>query len=75
MKNRKIKVNRTISVLLMSCIASIQGWSATYFVDCLLGDDTNDGLSTESVWKTIDKINATLLSPKDNVRFKANQRT
>ena len=57
----------------MSCIASIQGWSATYFVDSLLGDDANDGLSTVSAWKTIDKINATLLSPGDNVRFKANQ--
>ena len=32
-------------------------FSATYYVDSISGDDTNDGLSAETAWQTVHKVN------------------
>jgi len=34
--------------------------TTTYYVDCNAADDTGDGLTTGTAWKTIAKVNATL---------------
>jgi hypothetical protein len=52
-----------LGAILIACLASIQGWSATYFVDSLVGDDNNVELYGDLSWKTIDKVSATLLLP------------
>jgi len=37
------------------------------------GNDTNDGLSTSSPWKTITKVNASSFNPGDNIVFQGGQ--
>jgi parallel beta-helix repeat protein len=44
--------------------------AATYYVDATNGNDPNDGLSTESAWKTIHKVNGTNFNPGDSILFK-----
>lgn len=42
----------------------------TYFVDATNGNDSLDGQSSSSAWKTIAKVNSTSFSPGDNILFK-----
>jgi hypothetical protein len=42
----------------------------TYYVDSVGGEDTNAGTSSNSPWKTITKVNATMFKPGDSVLFK-----
>lgn len=42
----------------------------TYYVDQTLGDDDNDGLSTDNPWKTISKVNSSSFIPGDQILFK-----
>ncbi|WP_261305105.1 fibronectin type III domain-containing protein [Paenibacillus andongensis] len=41
-----------------------------YYVDATLGNDANDGLRTETPWRTMDRVNSQILSPGDKVLFK-----
>lgn len=45
--------------------------AATYHVDAKTGDDGKDGLSPETAWRSLDKVNATTLQPGDRLLFKA----
>lgn len=45
----------------------------TYYVDATLGSDTNSGKSWNAPWQTKAKVEATVLKPGDNVRFKAGE--
>ena len=62
-------LRRTIvwSVLVL---AVVPGWSATYYVDATGGNDSNDGLSQGSAWKSISKVNGSTLAAGDQVLFK-----
>ncbi len=42
----------------------------TYYVDATKGDDSNDGLSPETAWKTIGKVNSMSFNPGDSILFK-----
>ncbi len=42
----------------------------TYYVDSQIGDDANDGISEETPWQTLSRIEQTKLFPGDTVRFK-----
>ncbi|MFA5147286.1 MAG: Ig-like domain-containing protein [Candidatus Omnitrophota bacterium] len=42
----------------------------TYYVDATSGDDANDGLSEETPWKTIAKVNSASFVPGDSILFK-----
>lgn len=42
-----------------------------YYIDAINGDDTNDGTSETSAWKTLDKVNQTTFMPGDQILFKA----
>lgn len=41
-----------------------------YYVDATSGDDTANGTTTGTPWKTIAKVNTATLNPNDNVYFK-----
>lgn len=43
---------------------------ATYYIDCSNGNDTNNGTSVASAWKTISKANTAPLNPGDKLLFK-----
>lgn len=41
-----------------------------YYVDCVAGNDANDGLSEATAWKTLTKANAASLIPGDSLLLK-----
>lgn len=56
-----------ISFLLIKPSAS---YAATFYVDSVGGNDSNSGTSIDQAWKTISKVDSTVLSPGDEVLFK-----
>ncbi|MEF2244810.1 CBM96 family carbohydrate-binding protein [Paenibacillus sp. IITD108] len=44
--------------------------AGTYYVDSVAGDDSNDGLSEHTPWKTLDKVNAVQFQPGSMILFK-----
>lgn len=42
-----------------------------YYVDSVLGNDSNAGTGEGAAWKTLNKINATTFQPGDTILFKA----
>lgn len=47
------------------------GSGIKYYVDSHEGDDSNDGRSEATAWKTIDKVNTVLFQPGDQILFKS----
>lgn len=43
---------------------------ATYYIDATGGSDSNDGLTEDTAWATVDKVNATTFSAGDSILFK-----
>lgn len=41
-----------------------------YYVDCAAGNDANNGLSTTSAWKSLNRVNTATLSPGQSLLFK-----
>ena len=70
---------RLISVLLMKKITCIVLFiifvgntkAQVYYVSSTLGNDQNDGLSIESPFKSIDKLNSMEFNPGDSIYFKS----
>lgn len=59
-----------LAFLILSGLAHIaQG--ATYYIDFAAGQDSNAGISASAPWKSLDKVNATVLHSGDRVLFKA----
>lgn len=53
------------------------GWSANatvYYVDSQNGDDVHSGTSQTQAWKTLERVNAHVFQPGDQLRFKAGSR-
>lgn len=48
-----------------------KGNGTTYYVDAGNGDDSADGTSEKTAWKTIDKVNSTTFYAGDSILFKA----
>lgn len=40
-----------------------------YYVDSILGSDTNDGLSQDTAWKSLSKVSSKAFNPGDVVKF------
>ena len=51
------------------CLAGT-GWASTYFVDSVGGSDSNGGLSAQTAWKTVAKVNTSTFVAGDTVLFK-----
>ncbi|MBA2938903.1 InlB B-repeat-containing protein [Paenibacillus sp. CGMCC 1.16610] len=45
----------------------------TFYVDYSNGQDTNDGTTPETAWKTLDKVNATQFGPGNKILFKSGE--
>jgi hypothetical protein len=46
--------------------------SAVYYVDSVSGNDNNNGISPNTAWKSLDKVNSLVFKPGDSILFKAN---
>ncbi len=51
---------------------NVSAQSVTYYVDNINGDDSKNGTSPLTPWKTLSKINSTTFQPGDNILFIAN---
>ena len=54
--------------LLLVCSTAL---AAVYYVDSDAGDDTRDGLSEASPWRSLERVNATTFAPGDSLLLKA----
>jgi hypothetical protein len=54
-----------------SCSEIIKKEEFTYFISSSEGSDANDGLTSKSAWKTLEKANATILKPGHKLLFKS----
>ena len=59
----------TISFLILLLLLSLDVFSANYYVSST-GNDSNSGLSPETPWKSISKVNSIKFIPGDNIFFK-----
>src|SRR6266550_386847 len=51
------------------CVVAVSSWAATFYVDAV-GNDTNDGLSPATAWKTVAKVNGSTFAAGDQILFK-----
>jgi hypothetical protein len=58
------------NTLRSSSVATI---NTSYYLDCLNGNDANDGLSPATAWKTMAKVNGTVFGPGDSILLKRGQ--
>lgn len=49
------------------------GSGITYYVDATNGNDSNNGTTTSTAWKSVDKVNAVTFHPGDRILFKAGE--
>ncbi|MGG7213555.1 right-handed parallel beta-helix repeat-containing protein [Clostridium nigeriense] len=49
------------------------GSGIKYYVDASGGNDSNDGMSEATAWKTINKVNTVVFQPGDQILFKAGE--
>ena len=47
--------------------------ASTYYISTSLGNDTNNGLTTQTPFKSIEKLNSLFYNPGDTILFKANE--
>ncbi|MDQ6423637.1 discoidin domain-containing protein [Paenibacillus sp. LHD-117] len=59
-------------VLVLSPISTVSAANTTYYVDSVAGNDSNNGTSTSTPWKTLSKVNATAFGAGDKILFKYN---
>ncbi|PYX28952.1 MAG: hypothetical protein DMG80_15545 [Acidobacteria bacterium] len=55
------------------CAIAGSAWAATFYVDATAGNDTNDGLSQATAWKTVAKVNGATFAAGDQILFKRGQ--
>jgi len=61
-----------LSVLALLAVrpAAVSSASTTYYVSSSGGNDSNDGLSPDTAFKSVGKVNGLALQPGDRVLFK-----
>jgi len=55
-------------------ITTLSSTGATYFIDAAGGNDANDGLTEQTAWQTLAKVNSSSFAPGENVLFKRGER-
>src|SRR4030042_5735465 len=71
--NAKIKIYIILSgILFLLLFGSMPFFAkaATYYVDASHPNDLSNGLTLETAWKTINKVNKSSFLPGDNILFK-----
>ena len=60
-------------LFLLSCVAAALSpcLAAIYYVDSVSGSDGYSGLSPETAWRTLAKVNSVSFAPADNILFKS----
>jgi len=61
---------KSILAVAMVCLAGTLLHAATYYVDATGGNDSSDGLSQGTAWKSIAKVNGSTFAAGDQILFK-----
>jgi len=60
-----------VFILLAGVLFAGSCQSAVYYVDNVLGSDTNDGTCSSQAWQSLDKVNSTTFEPGDEILFRS----
>jgi parallel beta-helix repeat protein len=60
-------------VVFTLCILPFPAQAATYYVDAKNGNDSNNGTSQSSAWKSLEKLNTFPFQPGDTILFKRSE--
>lgn len=63
-----MRIPQILAAMLLCLLTSAS--ATTYYVDATAGDDTKDGLTTATAWKSIAKVNGSSFAPGDQILFK-----
>ncbi len=64
------RVHTFVILLIASLLALSPSWGESYYIDSVDGNDSNDGLSTNTPWASHTKAESTSLAAGDTVHFK-----
>jgi hypothetical protein len=64
---------RTVFSALLAAL-SVSGHAATFHVDSAAGDDSAPGTSPAQAWRSLERVNAQVFQPGDQLRFKSGGR-
>ena len=59
---------------LLAPLTTASSLAATYFIDASGGNDANNGLTEQTAWQTLSKVNSYPFAPGENVLFKRGER-
>ena len=62
--------NTLLTLIILVCTILAKGNNTNYYVDATNGNDSNNGTSPATAWKTISKVNDFSFSPGDSILFK-----
>ena len=65
-----MKLPRILAGAALVCFLASSSAAATYYVDASNGDDSHDGTSAATAWKTIAKVNGSSFLAGDQILFK-----
>ncbi|MBW5445712.1 DNRLRE domain-containing protein [Cohnella sp. CFH 77786] len=75
---RRIGLLMSMFALLFSTAIMVPAWiddahadGTSYYVDSVSGNDSYDGLSSATPWKSLNKVNAATFQPGDRILFKS----
>ena len=57
-----------------AAVTTLSSTGTTYFIDATGGNDANDGLTEQTAWQTLSKVNSYPFAPGQNVLFKRGER-
>jgi hypothetical protein len=70
-ERRTMKYFRCLILLAAVMTQICLSQSIAYYVDAVIGNDTNDGKSAETAWKTLANVNAQTFQPGDRIYLKS----
>ncbi|MGE5437137.1 MAG: right-handed parallel beta-helix repeat-containing protein [Syntrophothermus sp.] len=67
------KFNLSFVLFIFLAVFSLNTLAATYYVDAQSGNDSNNGTSTSTAWKSVSKVNAMNFAAGDQILFHRGQ--
>jgi len=68
-----LTIGTTISSNFIYPIGNDVSYNVNYYIDAINGSDGNDGISPQTPWRTISKVNSYQFNPGDTILFKKEQ--
>ncbi|ALJ05422.1 hypothetical protein APS56_09955 [Pseudalgibacter alginicilyticus] len=72
-KNTFLSKNTIITFFFTLCLSILSVNATDYYVDATNGNDSNNGTSIATAWKTLANVNTTIFQPGDAILFKAGE--